>query len=89
MWMKLGQYWGERVAVGECRRSLCLFHAGYRSRVELDQQLGLSLTLSAAMTSVYNGYPAGSQQMFGTSAASLQKSGCWVMATHLGTSSWT
>jgi len=41
----------------------CLFHAGdTRSRVELDQQLGLSLTLSAAMTSVYNGYPAGSQQ---------------------------
>jgi len=79
MWMKrLGQYWGERVAVGECRRKvLSVSCRGYPLRVELDQQLGLSLTaLSAAMTSVCT--TATSRiptEMFGTSAASLQKSG--------------
>jgi len=43
----------------------CLFHAGdTRSRVELDQQLGFEFDgiISSDDFSVYNGYPAGSQQ---------------------------
>jgi len=61
---RLGQYWSERVAVGECRKKFCLFHAGYPlpCRVRSTVRFEFDGIISSDDFSVYNGYPAGSQQ---------------------------